>query len=99
MGSCYELQVFLSDRWTHLLYDRAGKLCAYDRGYLPRIELVSCSRTSKIRVFLKRLLRVVAGAIQVGHEGANNEETAKVGGLHRLYRSHRLLVVHGLSGP
>jgi hypothetical protein len=24
MGSCYELQVFLSDRWTRLLYGRVA---------------------------------------------------------------------------
>ena len=38
--------------------------------------------TGKIRVFLKRLPRVVAGAIQVGDESADNEKAMEVCSFH-----------------
>jgi hypothetical protein len=44
--------------------------CTYLRG----IELVPRCGVGKIRSFLKRLPRIVTGAIQVGYKSADNEE-------------------------
>jgi hypothetical protein len=64
------------------------------------IDLVPPCRACEVGVLLKRLPRVVAGAIQVGNKSAHSEETVKVGGLHRCHGSRRnLLVVNGLSAP
>jgi hypothetical protein len=46
------------------------------------------------------ILRIVARAVQVGSESADNEKTMDVCGFHGLYGTRRnLLVVHGFSAP
>jgi hypothetical protein len=48
----------------------------------------------------RAIASVVAGAIEIGRECADNEETMEVCGFHGFYRYRRsLLVVHGLSAP
>src|SRR6266478_6219393 len=54
-------------------------------GLLRRIDLVSSGSAREIRVFAERLPRIVAGAIQVGHESADNEEAVQVCGFHGLH--------------
>ncbi len=64
------------------------------------IDLVPPCRACEVGVLLKRFPRVVAGAVQVGNESADNEKTLEVRGGHGLYGSRRdLLVIHGLSAP
>jgi hypothetical protein len=77
-----------------------GQLGAHGSAYFGYVNLVADCGTCEVRVFCKRLLRVVGGAIKVGHERADNEETANVRGLHGFNRGRRnLLVVHGLTAP
>src|SRR5205823_13695594 len=64
------------------------------------INAVEGSGACEVGVFRKGLPRVVARAIQVGRESADNEETVHVGGFHCLYsRCRDLLVVHGFGAP
>jgi hypothetical protein len=64
------------------------------------IDFVPRSRTCEVRVFRKRLPRVVARTIQVGNEGADNKKAIYVCGFYGLHGSRRnLLVVHGFSAP
>jgi len=63
-----------------------------------RIDLVPHRCASEVRVFRERLPRVVTGAIQIGHECADNDETVKLGRFHGLHGSRRnLLVLHRQS--
>ena|SRR5712671_1107143 len=52
--------------WSHL--------GTHDYGYLRYINLVPRHGTSEIRVLLKRLPRIITGAIQVRHKSGHNEK-------------------------
>ena len=62
--------------------------------------LYRAARACEVGVLIKRLPRVIAGAIKIGNESAVNEETVKVCGFRGLDGSRRnLLIVHGFSAP
>ena len=77
-----------------------AEFCADSRSYPYGIDLVTPRTASELRVFCKWLPRIVARAIQVGNESADDEEAVNVCGFHDLYGSRRnFLVVHNLSTP
>jgi hypothetical protein len=73
-----EVLVFVSPPFVFLVL---GQLGTHGSGHSSHVNLVADCSTCEIGVVRKRLLGVIAGAIQVGHQSADNEGTVEVGPL------------------
>jgi len=60
-----------------------GQVGTHGSGHSAHVNLVTDCGTCEVGVFLKRLPRIVAGAIQVGHKSADTEKPMQVCGFHR----------------
>src|ERR1700730_1705311 len=60
-----------------------GQVGTHGSGHLAHVNLVADCGTCEVGVLRKRLLGVVAGAIQVGNKSADTEKAMQVCGFHR----------------